>query len=206
MNKKAPKPTGDKRIQIMEAAAVVFSRKGFHQARVEEVALRAAVGKGTVYEYFSSKKELFHEMLIYMHQKYQGMAEEEIKKADSIVDKLRIMFYSKFTFMEKHRDVARLLLSDHPPMADETRVWFQEMQLDNLKNVALMLQEAVKRGEIREVNCDLTAQVILGSLIMTGGQLIFTDEPVDKKKIIDELLNVMLYGLMEGMEKKGALR
>ena len=52
----------ERRDNILEAAALVFSEKGYHQARVEEIAVQAGIGKGTVYEYFASKLELFQEM------------------------------------------------------------------------------------------------------------------------------------------------
>lgn len=44
---------------IIEAAALVFAEHGFRSARVADVASRAGIGKGTVYEYFRSKEELF---------------------------------------------------------------------------------------------------------------------------------------------------
>jgi AcrR family transcriptional regulator len=44
---------------IVEAAATVFAERGFRSARVADVAARAGIGKGTVYEYFRSKEELF---------------------------------------------------------------------------------------------------------------------------------------------------
>ena len=47
-----------KRRGLIEAAAKVFARQGFLPTRVADVALEAGVGKGTVYEYFSSKDEL----------------------------------------------------------------------------------------------------------------------------------------------------
>ncbi|MDT3700857.1 MAG: TetR/AcrR family transcriptional regulator, partial [Thermincola sp.] len=52
----------DKRKKILKAAVKVFSQKGFHAAKVDEIAQLADVGKGTVYEYFSSKEEVFQEM------------------------------------------------------------------------------------------------------------------------------------------------
>ncbi|MDH7498134.1 MAG: helix-turn-helix domain-containing protein, partial [Syntrophomonadaceae bacterium] len=52
----------EKRQLILEAAARVFSQRGYHQAKVEEIAAAAGVGKGTVYEYFDSKLELFQQM------------------------------------------------------------------------------------------------------------------------------------------------
>ena len=49
---------GDKRPRLVEAAAAVFAEKGYASTRVADIAVRAGVGKGTVYEYFSSKDEL----------------------------------------------------------------------------------------------------------------------------------------------------
>lgn len=55
--------TEDKRNIILQAALQVFSAKGFHPATVDEIARRAGVGKGTVYEYFPSKEALFHNVI-----------------------------------------------------------------------------------------------------------------------------------------------
>lgn len=48
-----------KRREILEAALRVFAREGYHRAKMEAVAAEAGIGKGTVYEYFRSKPELF---------------------------------------------------------------------------------------------------------------------------------------------------
>ena len=49
---------GDKRLRLVTAATAVFAEKGYASTRVADIAERAGVGKGTVYEYFSSKEEL----------------------------------------------------------------------------------------------------------------------------------------------------
>ena len=49
---------GDKRPRLVAAASAVFAEKGYAATRVADIAKRAEVGKGTVYEYFSSKEEL----------------------------------------------------------------------------------------------------------------------------------------------------
>jgi len=45
--------------QIIEAAAQVFAKKGFSGTVMAEIATCAGIGKGTIYEYFKSKEELF---------------------------------------------------------------------------------------------------------------------------------------------------
>jgi len=49
---------GDKRPRLVKAATDVFAEKGYAATRVADIAEHAGIGKGTVYEYFSSKKEL----------------------------------------------------------------------------------------------------------------------------------------------------
>ena len=52
----------DKRTRIINAALTVFSRDGFQNSKIEDIARTADIGKGTLYEYFSSKDELFLEV------------------------------------------------------------------------------------------------------------------------------------------------
>ena len=48
-----------KRREIIRAAAAVFTRSGYHVAKMQDIATAAEIGKGTIYEYFSTKEELF---------------------------------------------------------------------------------------------------------------------------------------------------
>ena len=55
----ARKADPNRRKAILDAAGQVFARKGYTNARIIEVAEAASVGKGTIYEYFRSKEDLF---------------------------------------------------------------------------------------------------------------------------------------------------
>ncbi|MEN6392180.1 MAG: helix-turn-helix domain-containing protein, partial [Syntrophomonas sp.] len=59
----ASKRIKGKRELIIEAAIKVFSQKGYHNTRMEEIAQAAGIGKGTIYEYFESKLQLFQSMM-----------------------------------------------------------------------------------------------------------------------------------------------
>ncbi len=65
----------DKRALIIKAAVRVFSRQGFHQARVEDIAQEAGVGKGTIYEYFENKRNLFEEVVLETFNFYSSQME-----------------------------------------------------------------------------------------------------------------------------------
>ncbi len=60
----------DRQREILEAALSVFSKKGFHDAAVQEIANEAGIAKGTIYEYFKSKDDLFLSLLDYVFAEF----------------------------------------------------------------------------------------------------------------------------------------
>lgn len=66
------------RQKILDAALKIFSRKGFHQSQLDEIAGRAHIGKGTIYNYFESKEDL-HEAVIHdtMEKLFKRILERE---------------------------------------------------------------------------------------------------------------------------------
>ena len=52
-----------RRVAIIEAALEEFTSQGFTATKLEDVAVRAGIGKGTIYLYFHSKEELFEEVV-----------------------------------------------------------------------------------------------------------------------------------------------
>src|SRR5262245_2106137 len=75
----------DKRQRILAAATAVFAERDFHEVRVEEVATRAGVGKGTLYLYFPTKDDL---QQVALRASLERVAEEvdEAAAADAPLD------------------------------------------------------------------------------------------------------------------------
>ncbi len=82
------KKTEEKRQSIIEAAHQVFMEVGFHQASMAEIAARSGASKATVYGYFSSKEELFTEVMVNaadeIHASF-GQLTLEIPLRDSLI-------------------------------------------------------------------------------------------------------------------------
>jgi AcrR family transcriptional regulator len=75
--------------EILEAAAAVFAERGFRTARIADIADRAGIGKGTVYEYFRSKEDLFISLFDwYLNQIFASVSNELDISSKSIVDAL----------------------------------------------------------------------------------------------------------------------
>ena len=69
-----------KRRVIMAAAAQVFSQKGYHYSKMEEIAGVAGIGKGTIYEYFPSKLQLLQEIMEQSFHVYDDTIAGELEK------------------------------------------------------------------------------------------------------------------------------
>jgi AcrR family transcriptional regulator len=75
--------------EILEAAAAVFADRGFRTARIADIAARAGIGKGTVYEYFRSKEDLFITLFDwYLNQIFASVSNELDISDKSIADAL----------------------------------------------------------------------------------------------------------------------
>ncbi len=90
-----------KRQLLLDAAAEIFARKGYHATRVSEIAERAGVAKGTVYEYFRTKEELFYALLDSWLTQFEHELSEQLtgvadplQQAD-IVREAAVMFYCR---------------------------------------------------------------------------------------------------------------
>jgi TetR/AcrR family transcriptional regulator, cholesterol catabolism regulator len=73
-----PEDREAKRLRILEAAAVEFAKYGFDATNVERIAVRADIGKGTIYNYIGSKDELFAECLQLFCDELRRVVEETV--------------------------------------------------------------------------------------------------------------------------------
>lgn len=98
--------------KIFNAALSVFTEKGYHNATIEEIAVLSGIGKGSVYRYFASKKELLNELLI---EKYEEMIEplsRMLSTDEDVLIQIRRMIEIWISFIEKNPVVYRLVQSE----------------------------------------------------------------------------------------------
>lgn len=104
----------DTRDRILEAAFSCFSQRSFHDVKIADVARAAGVGKGTVYEYFSSKEDLHEELFRYLTGHYLARMQENIAGCGGAVEKLRRLYISHMEMYQEilERDGGMLLIDE----------------------------------------------------------------------------------------------
>ena len=104
----------EKRTNILEAAARVFAREGFHNAKVGDVAREASVAHGTVYLYFKGKDELLISLFKESLNAIVEYVGTEIQKEKNSEDKLKRMISLQIELIETNPDLTALMLVELP--------------------------------------------------------------------------------------------
>jgi len=185
----------DKRIQILRAAVKVFSRHGFYKAKVEEIAKQAGIGKGTVYEYFPSKKELFQEMIKASLEQYTDLAEKETKSIEGCAEKLAKIIDIHTHFVTAHKDLAKILLNDPGGVGESLKRWMMTTRVRMIEIIEDIVSSGIKQGVFREVDPTMTAQMFLGAIGSVVGKLLFFEETINHKDLKEKLMDLILNGI-----------
>src|SRR5471032_830719 len=98
--------SGDKYQRILDAAVSVFAEKGFHVARVSDVAERASVADGTIYLYFRNKEELLMTAINTAFDAFMSRARTELNTITSPSGKLRRLARLHLEALGSNRDLA----------------------------------------------------------------------------------------------------
>lgn len=154
----------DKRIEIIRAASRFFYLQGFERTKIEDIAKEAGIGKGTVYEYFNSKQELFDEAVSYHREEYIENVKRTLAVKGTLRDKFLALAKYQTELVKTHLPVFQLM-STSKFMAREMGALMLEQNIRVTDILASLITEAVIRGELREgIDSEMVAAFMIGTL------------------------------------------
>lgn len=151
-----------RRSELLIAARAIFSKKGFHDATIDDVAEAAEVAKGTVYLYYKSKRDLYLEALRFGIESLNRELQAKASEPGSCRDKLRTLASTKMAFFEENREFFNIYYSElgklpsHPAGLELVK----DLYFAQAKIFARLLQEGIRRREFRKMNVEKTAFAI----------------------------------------------
>jgi AcrR family transcriptional regulator len=177
-----------RRDAILEAALDEFSARGFAAARLEDVAKRAGVAKGTIYLYFADKEALFQELVRFqigpvMRALSAALASE--LPLQGLIDQA-IELFAREVFGTRRKQVMRLIISEGPRFPALAEFYYREVLSPILKAVRARLQRAFERGEIADDALIRFPQLLGAATIMAvvWQGLFDRFEPLDARAMI----------------------
>ncbi|MBV9076124.1 MAG: TetR/AcrR family transcriptional regulator [Methylobacteriaceae bacterium] len=186
--------------EIAAAALAVFAEKGFAAARLEDVAARAGVAKGTVYLYFSTKEALFEAVVRDAFRPLlDGVGRARMDTSTSCADQLRgvlTIVYRELVATER-RQIMRLLIAEAERFPDLVSFYHREIVSRGRGLLAAILADGVARGEFRDGPAVRQPEVVIGPAIMAAvWKLVFEPvEPLDLDRYAAAHLDLVMAGL-----------
>ena len=163
-------PAGRKQ-QIIDAAVQIFSRVGYHQAKVGDITQAVGVGISTFYLYFPSKKALFMECLDRVFQAMFLDVVEEIKTEEDPLQRLRVRAAVVLKSHTQFLDILQVLRGsfEDDPRLERKRKEIYSLILEPLK---MDLEEAIRDGIFPALDVEAVGYMLMGlletaSLILT---------------------------------------
>lgn len=188
--------SGNKRGQILQAALEMFLEKDFYQVTITEIAGRAAVGKGTVYEYFPSKKQLYKDCFAYCSEAYLQAFRQHLRGSGSVRETMQSIAAAHLELLRENGPRLRLLFRERPQGFQELQNWILQQREELLLAVCRLLERGVKSGEVRgDVDIEMAGRLFLAlTHVVVGGMVIFDDVAVPPERL-ENLFNIYWQGL-----------
>lgn len=185
----------ERRRQLIEYATSLFATKGYHPTSVADIVSGVGVGKGVFYWYFSSKEELFVEILREAQRDMRRRQQRAIDDIDDPVERIARGVRAGVLWSAEHRDLFRLF---EFAQTDETfGPALRAGRTVLVRDAAAHLKDAIAEGRIPDRDPELLAHSILGvSSLLTWEYVHHRNEPAEE--IADAVVAFCLGGIGAG--------
>ena len=189
--------------ELLAAALDLFVEKGFAATRVEEVAQRAGVSKGTLFLYFASKEELFKAVV---RENISGRFAEWNAEFDrfegSTPDMLRYCLLSWWERIgsTKASGIPKLMMSEAQNFPELASFYQAEVMKPGTSLIQRILQRGVARGEFRPIDITYSVYLVLAPMLFLAmwrhslGTCGSSQMQLDPQKYLSAQLDMLLHG------------
>ena len=143
--------SAERRDAILAAALEEFAANGFAGTRLDDIAQRAKIAKGTIYLYFADKETLFQELLRAMFAPIVA-ALENIPKSDMPTREIMehmIGLFVRDVLGTRRKDVIRLVIAEGPRFPKLAEFHYREVLSRVMAAMSALMARAVARGEVK---------------------------------------------------------
>lgn len=181
-----------RRHEIFHQVVQIFSKKGFYETSMREIADAAGLGKSTLYDYFKTKDEIliyfFEDQLRDMTQEAQKIALQNLsadERLRQITEKyLESLQANKSLFLKLMQETQRLKLESQKQVQAK-RYGYQDL-------VRALIDEGIREGVFRKVNSLLAARLLIGSI----SSAVYGSRPTGSpQEMLQETLDIFFKGI-----------
>ena len=187
---------------ILDAALDVFAEKGFADTRLEDVAARAGVAKGTIYLYVQSKESLFEALVRSGIAAPIEAAAERILALDASAETMLRMLFGwmrQEVLGTRRKEIARLVIAEAGRFPEIAALYHREVVGRGLRLLRKVAARAVARGEFKSDELVRFPQLAIapGLVAILWANLFERFEPLDAEAMLKAHLTLLMRALKD---------
>lgn len=188
--------------EILDAAVAVFAEKGFAAARMEDIARKAGVTKGTIYLYFQGKEDVFKTLVresIVPTIAANSASARQFKGASGELIRMVLTAISNFLLTSDRIVLPKIILAEAGNFPELARFYREEVVERGLALLTGIVERGIARGEFRKLPSDHVARLcmspILFIVLWRTSFARFDSTPFDNPAFVQTHIDVLLKGL-----------
>jgi AcrR family transcriptional regulator len=203
---KRQKITEKRRMQILEAALDVFTRKGYAAATIPEISKEAGVAAGTIYLYYPSKRELFVAVVkdFILTTPLLNLISQMPRGDLSTV--LKNIVKNRFDLIKNPSfERVPLIMSEVQRDPELKALWMKDFLQPLLRQIEMLVRMMGATGKYREYQPEVLVRLIGGMFMgflllrMVEGKASPLNK-LDQEKVADDIVNYILHGILNNPE------
>ncbi len=178
--------------EILHIAAEVFYRKGYEATRVEDVAREAGLVRGSIYNYFRTKEELYRQILQNVLTTFD--LEEEVSRDLSAVARLERVIRGRVSQAVHYPVESGLLVDQVTALEGELGDWARESRDHNLAAMRQLIAQGQKQGDLAPGDPEILTETVVGAMRSVNRWYLRTKR-MDPQHVVDEVTDYLMRGL-----------
>ncbi len=188
---------GAKKKQIIKAATKIFSRKGFHQAKMDEIAEAAKVAKGTLYYNYASKSKLFAATVTAGMEEIMDKISRELESDLPFMEHFRLLISNTIRIYLKNKEVIRIYVNELSSGIDaEALAEIKKVRRRFIRFVTDTLQTGQEKGYLKPLHRQISATLLVGMVDALCNNQLGPEEKYDLEEIIETVIPILSTGML----------
>jgi AcrR family transcriptional regulator len=187
--------------QILETAVQLFAEHGYTDTDTQLLADKLQVGKGTIYRYFRSKRELFLAATDRVMRLMRKSIDSRIESIDEPFERIAVAIRAFLSFFAEHPEFVELLIQERAQFKDRKKPTYFVHRETNIKRWEALYCSLIKIGRIRDIPVARITDVISNLLYGTMFTNYFTDERPSVEAQARDILDIVFHGILSDTER-----
>jgi AcrR family transcriptional regulator len=188
--------------EILDAATALFAAQGYSDTVTQDLALRLQVGKGTLYRYYPSKRDLFLAAVDRVMLRLREHIDTRIEGADDPLDRLALGVRAFLGFFEAHPDYVELLILERALFKDRVKPTYLEHRDRNVIRWQELLRGLVPEGRVRDIPPERITTVLSDLCYGTIFTNRYTGQDRPSGEQARDILDILFLGVLGEQERR----